>query len=73
MLRSDRRTVGKEDGKGVRICVRRGCGVRRSLNRGRFEGVQVSFDTYLLQTLERGSSEMGQEEARHDHPNILVK
>lgn len=57
----------------MRICVRRGYGVRRSLNIGRFAGLQVSFDTYLLQTLERGSSEMGKGEARHDHPNIVVK
>jgi len=57
----------------VRICVRRGYDVRRSLNIGRFAGGQVSFDTYLLQNLERGSSEMGKGEARHGHPKILVK
>jgi hypothetical protein len=55
----------------VRMCVRRGYGVRRSLNIGRFAGLQVSFDTYLLQNLERGSSEMKKRKARYDHPNIL--
>jgi len=59
--------------KGVRMWVRRGYGVRRSLHIGRFAGLQVSFDTYLLQILERGSSEMGKGLARHDHPNILEK
>lgn len=73
MLRSDRRRVGKGDGKGVRMCVRRGYGVRRSLNIGRFAGLKVSFDTYLFQNLERGSSERGMREARHGHPNILGK
>jgi len=73
MLRSDRRRVGKEDGKGVRMCVRRGYGVRRSLNIRRCAELQVSFDTYSFHTLERSSSEIGKGEARQDHLNILEK
>jgi hypothetical protein len=55
------------------MCLRRGYGFRLSLNIRRFAGLQVSFDAYLFQKLERGSSEMGKGVARHDHLNFLKK
>jgi hypothetical protein len=55
------------------MCVQKRVWCRRSLNIGRCAELQVSFDTYLLQTMERGSSEMGKGEASHDHPYVLEK